>query len=107
MRLGIVRGTVVLSIAEPSLSGKRLAIVEPVIARELAANEGKGGGKSLVVVDHLGAAEGEMVGFTEGREATNPYWPARVPVDAYCVLVVKSVDFRPPGGSPAAHGVKS
>lgn len=107
MRLGIVRGTVVLSVAEPSLIGKRLAIVEPVIARELAARRGKGGGKSLVIVDNLGAAEGEMVGFTEGREATNPYWPAQVPIDAYCALVVKSFDFCPPDDSFAAQRVKS
>lgn len=107
MRLGIVRGKVVLSVAEPSLVGKRLAIVEPVIASELAARQGKGGGKSLVLVDSLGAAEGEMVGITEGREATNPYWPARVPIDAYCALVVQSYDFRPPCDRFSAHGVKS
>ena len=96
MRLGLVRGEVVLNAAVPALRGNRLVIVEPVTAENLAAENGLGGGKALIAVDHLGAAEGQMVAFTEGREAANPFWPERVPVDAYCALIVKSVYFRPP-----------
>ncbi|MFB3815076.1 MAG: EutN/CcmL family microcompartment protein [Terriglobales bacterium] len=96
MRLGIVRGHVVLHSAIPPLGGTRLAIVEPVTAENLKAGNGSGGGKALVAVDELAAAEGQMVAFTEGREAANPYWPDSVPVDAYCVLIVNKVDFRPP-----------
>jgi microcompartment protein CcmK/EutM len=96
MRLGIVRGRVVLNVAIPSLRGIRLVIVEPVTAANLAARNGSGGGKALVAADHLGAGQGEMVAFVEGREAANPYWPGKAPVDAYCALVVESVDFRPP-----------
>ena len=104
MRLGWVRGQVVLNSAVDSLRGNRLVIVEPVTAENLAAKNGKGGGKALVAVDRLGAAEGQMVAFTEGREAANPYWPERVPVDAYCALIVKSVNFRPPAGSDKGKG---
>jgi microcompartment protein CcmK/EutM len=96
MRLGRVRGQVVLNAAVASLRGSRLVFVEPVTAENLATENGQGGGKALVAVDRLGAAEGQMVAFTEGREAANPYWPERVPVDAYCALIVKSVNFRPP-----------
>jgi hypothetical protein len=32
-----------------------------------------------------------MVAFTEGAEAANPYWPNRVPIDAYCSLIVDSI----------------
>jgi len=46
-------------------------------------------------VDALGAAEGQMVGFTEGREASNPFWPGLVPVDAYCSLIVDSIEVHP------------
>lgn len=95
MRIGFVRGHVVLNSAVPSLRGVRLAIVEPVSADNLAARNGLGGGKQLVAVDQLAAAEGQMVAFTEGSEAANPYWPNRVPVDAYCALIVQSIDFRP------------
>jgi microcompartment protein CcmK/EutM len=96
MRLGMVRGHVVLNVAIPCLRGTRLVIVEPVTAENLAAGNGAGGGKCLIAVDQLAAAEGQMVAFTEGREAANPYWPDHVPVDAYCALIVEGVEFRPP-----------
>ena len=96
MRLGYVRGQVVLSLCVPALCGTRLLIVEPVNAVNLAAKNGKGGGKALVVADHLGPAEGQMVGFVEGREAANPYYPSSVPVDAYCACIVENIDFKPP-----------
>ncbi len=96
MRFGFVRGHVVLNTAVPSLRGIRLVIVEPVTAENLAAGNGLGGGKHLVAVDQLAAAEGQMVAFTEGREAANPFWPNHVPVDAYCTVIVQSTDFRPP-----------
>jgi microcompartment protein CcmK/EutM len=97
MRLGIVRGNVVLSISDPSLEGTRFLIVEPVTGEALAAHDGTGGGKQLIVADHLAPAEGEMIAFVEGREGANPYWPGRAPVDAYCSLLVNTVDYHPPG----------
>ncbi len=96
MRLGIVRGQLVLSVAVPELLGTRLLMVEPVTATNLAAGNGQGGGKGLVVADHLAPGLGQTIGFVEGREAANPYWPERAPVDAYCSLIVERVDFRPP-----------
>jgi microcompartment protein CcmK/EutM len=91
MRLAIVRGHVTLSPAVPELLGKTLVVLEPVTMANLVAKNGLGGGKSLVAVDALGAAKGQMVAFTEGTEATNPYWPNRVPIDAYCSLIVDSI----------------
>ncbi len=91
MRLGIVRGHVTLSPAVPELMGKTLVVLEPVTMANLTAKNGLGGGKSLVAVDALGAAKGQMVAFTEGREAANPFWPKSVPVDAYCTLIVDLV----------------
>jgi microcompartment protein CcmK/EutM len=61
----------------------------------LRARNGLGGGKSLVAIDALGAAQGQMVAFTEGREAANPFWPNAVPVDAYCSLIVDAIDVQP------------
>lgn len=90
MRLAIVRGHVTLSPAVPELLGKTLVVLEPVTMKNLAAKNGLGGGKALVAVDALGAAKGQMVAFTEGAEAANPYWPNRVPIDAYCSLIVDS-----------------
>lgn len=96
MRLGIVRGRVVLNLCVPQLKGLRLVMLEPVSAANLAAKNGTGGGKALIAVDHLGAAPGQLVGFVEGREAANPFWPGKAPVDAYCALVVDDYTFRPP-----------
>lgn len=90
-----MRGRVVLSTAVPALRGTRLLLVEPVTSAHLAADDGQGGGKVLVVADHLAPARGQMIGFVEGREAANPYGPAGAPVDAYCALIVKGADYRP------------
>lgn len=95
MRIGIIRGCVVLSRAMEVLKGTRLLVVEPVTAENLAKKNGRGGGTPLIVADRMAPAIGQMVAFTEGREAANPYWPNDAPVDAYVALVVESVDFRP------------
>jgi len=106
VRLGIVRGHVVLSLAVPSLEGTRLLIVEPLLAEHLAAGDGRGGGKMLVVADHLAPAVGETIGFVEGREAANPYGRTGAPVDAYCALIVKATDYHPLPASEPALGVE-
>jgi microcompartment protein CcmK/EutM len=96
MRLCVVRGSVVLNVAVPSLRGKRLVIVEPITADRLKAGGDMGGGKPLIAVDQLGPAVGQVVGVAEGRTAANPYWPEEVPVDAYCALIVQQIEFHPP-----------
>jgi microcompartment protein CcmK/EutM len=92
VRLGIVRGSLTVNLCVDALRGCRLAVVEPVTMENLRARNGKGGGKALIAVDQLGAAEGQMVAFTEGREAANPFWPSNVPVDAYVSLIVDTID---------------
>ena len=92
MRLGIVRGHLTLTPAVESYRGKTLVVLEPVTMENLRAKNGLGGGKALIAIDELGAADGQMVAFTEGREASNPFWPTPVPVDAYCSLIVDSID---------------
>ena len=95
MRLGIVRGHVVLNPAIDSFAGRKLVVLEPVAMENLQARNGRGGGKSLIAIDELGAAEGQTVAFTEGREASNPFWPSSMPVDAYCALIIDSIDVQP------------
>lgn len=101
MRLGIVRGHLTLSQAVPEFVGKTLLVVEPVTMTNLEAKNGLGGGKSLVAVDELGAAQGQMVAFTEGREAANPFWPGSIPVDAYCSLIIDSIAIGNPKSEEA------
>jgi microcompartment protein CcmK/EutM len=94
MRLGIVRGHVTLNLRVDSLRARTLAIVEPVTMKNLRAGK-EAGGKALIALDELGAANGQMVAFTDGREAANPFWPKAVPVDAYCALIVDSIHLEP------------
>lgn len=101
MRIGIVRGRVVLSVAVPSLAGTTLLLVEPVNAANLAARNGKGGGRTLVVADHMSPATGQMIGVVEGREAANAYREP-TPVDAYCALIVHDYTFEPPAPTAGA-----
>ena len=96
MRLGIVRGHVVLNSCVSSLYGSRLLVVEPITAENLAAKNGLGGGKPLIVADHLAPAVGQVIAFTEGSEAANAYWPEQVPIDAYCALIAQHYEFTPP-----------
>jgi ethanolamine utilization protein EutN len=77
-----------------AFAGKRLVVLEPVTMVNLQAGNGRGGGRSIVAIDELGAANGQMVAFTEGREASNPFWPNAIPVDAYCALIVDSIDLQ-------------
>ena len=95
MRLGIVRGTVVLNHALPSLAGVRLVILEPVTSERLAAGN-PGGRKCLIAADQLGPGIGQMVGFAEGRTAASPWYPNDIPVDAYCCLIVENLEYTPP-----------
>ena len=96
MRLGIVRGHVTLTPAVEAYGGRTLVVVEPVTMENLRAGNGQGGGKALIAVDELGAATGQMVAFTEGREAANPFWPESVPVDAFLALIVDASDVKQP-----------
>jgi microcompartment protein CcmK/EutM len=93
----MVRGHITLTPAIESFRSRTLAILEPVTMENLRAKNGRSGGKALIAVDELGAATGQMVAFTEGREASNPFWPAPVPVDAYLALIVDSVDVTEEG----------
>jgi microcompartment protein CcmK/EutM len=103
MRLGIVRGQIVLSVGVPALRGTRLLVVEPITAPNLASGSDHGGGKCLIVADQLAPHTGQRIAFVEGREAANPYWPQDAPVDAYNALIVEGVDFRPPVTEARVH----
>jgi microcompartment protein CcmK/EutM len=103
MRLGLVRGHVVLSRGIPALQGTRLLVVEPVTADNLSARNGRGGGKTLVVADRLGPAIGQLIGIVEGSEAAQPF-SVPTAVDAYCALIVNDYTFEPPAAPAPASG---
>lgn len=99
MRIARVRGTVTLAPRLPELKEGRLMIVETLDGQALAGHSNDAPRdtpmpQSLVVYDELGAAEGQLIALSEGGEATQPFRPERVPVDAYCAAILDSIDLK-------------
>ena len=97
MRLAWVTGRLTLSRAVPELKAGSWLICEALDADALAAEPMRPGQRarpmpeSLVVYDHFGAGVGDVIAFTEGGEATQPFRPDRVPVDAFCAAIIDSI----------------
>jgi len=86
MQLGKVVGNVVLNNKNETLSGVTLLLVQPISsAREPV-------GRVIVAADSVGAGVGEHVFFVRGKEASFPFHPAEVPVDAGIVGIVDHWD---------------
>jgi len=99
MRIARVRGTVTLVPRLPELKDGRLMIVETLDDQALTGHAAGAPRdtpmpQSLVVYDELGAAEGQLIALSEGGEATQPFRPERVPVDAYCAAILDSIDLK-------------
>lgn len=82
MQLARVIGEVVATRKEPTLSGIKLLVVQPLLPDRRPA------GRPLVAADAAGAGVGEEVFFVRGREASYPFLPREVPVDATIVGIV-------------------
>ncbi len=88
MRIGRVTGRVTLSQSYDTLVGGRFLIVDVQDRFALSGGVRKTR-ESLVVYDHLGATDGDLIAFTESREATMPFYPEkRVPLDAYNAAIL-------------------
>ena len=88
MRIGKVVGRVCLSRSYETLVGGRFVIVD-VQDRFSLAGKARKTNESLVVYDNLGAHDGDLIAFTESREATMPFYPEkRVPLDAYNAAIL-------------------
>jgi microcompartment protein CcmK/EutM len=88
MRIGIVRGRVTLNRAYETLVGGRYVIVD-VQDRFALAGKPRKTSESLVCYDNLGAHVGDLIAFTESREACMPFYPEkRVPLDAYNAAIL-------------------
>ena len=88
MRIGIVRGRVTLNRAYETLVGGRFVIVD-VQDRFSLAGKTRKSSESLVCYDNLGAHVGDLIAFTESREACMPFYPEkRVPLDAYNAAIL-------------------
>jgi ethanolamine utilization protein EutN len=83
MRIGKVAGRLTLNRAYETLAGGRFLIVE-VQDRFSLSGKQRQSTESVVVYDHLGATDGDLIAFSESREACMPFYPEkRVPIDGY------------------------
>lgn len=48
--------------------------------------------ESLVVFDDMGASAGQIIAVSEGAEATQPFAPDRVPIDAYAAAILDNIE---------------
>ena len=86
MLLARVAGRVVSTAKNDSLAGKKLLILQPIDARR------EDRGAKLIALDSVGAGAGETVYYCRGREASFPWYPDEVPVDATIVGIVDCVN---------------
>ena len=82
MQVARVIGDVVSSHKDAGLGALKLLVLQPIDASRQPV------GRTLVAADAVGAGVGEIVFFVRGREASFPWLPAEVPVDAGIVGIV-------------------
>ncbi len=90
MRLGKTIGTVTLVEPHPTMRGGALRLVVPLTTADLA--RGDGPAEPLVAWDDLGAGDGQLVAFSEGGEAAQPFRPLEKPVDASIAALIDQLD---------------
>jgi len=84
MQLARVVGTVVATVKNDSLEGRKLLVVQTV-DRNLESI-----GKPMVAVDSVGAGVGELVFWCRGKEASFPFKREDTPTDCTIVGIVDS-----------------
>ena len=94
MRVARAIGKVVLNQTMPDLVPGTFLIVR-TCNRGTLAGRNEGNDETLVVYDELSARAGDTIGMVEGREATAPFYPKRVPYDCYNACILDDLDFRP------------
>jgi microcompartment protein CcmK/EutM len=91
VRIGKIIGRATLNTTHDTLVGGRFLFVE-VHDRFAMAGKARKTGEVVVAYDHLGAGAGDLVAFTESREATMPFYPEKkVPLDAYITAILDHV----------------
>jgi len=94
MRIAKVIGKVTLNQKLPELKPGSYLVVR-TCNRGTLAGTNKGNAETVVLYDSLSAGEGDLVGLVEGREATVPFRPDRVPYDSYNACILDEVSFQP------------
>jgi microcompartment protein CcmK/EutM len=86
MQLARVIGTVVATVKNEALEGRKLLVIQTLTKDLLPA------GKPMVAVDAIGAGVGELVFWCRGKEASFPFKREDTPTDCTIVAIVDSED---------------
>ena len=92
MFLAKVTGSVVATQKVKSMTGHKLLIVEPLRVDPSARDRLIGTGRSFVVVDTVGAGQGEMVLIVQGSSARLTPETEKLPVDCTIIGIVDTVN---------------
>jgi len=93
MRLAHTIGTVTLVEPHPAVRGGVFRVIVPLAAADLTRTDARDcPAEPLVAWDDLGAGEGQLVAFSEGGEAAQPFEPDDKPIDAYIAAIVDRLD---------------
>ena len=92
MFLAKVEGSVVSTKKDPSMSGRKLLLVRPMLVDDKNPGRFRPGANTIVAVDSVGAGEGEMVMFCQGSSARLAPNLKDAPVDAVVIGIVDTVD---------------
>ena len=92
MFLARVTGTVVATQKVASMTGHRLLTVEPLRVDPQSRDKLIGTGRTFVVVDAVGAGQGEMVLIVQGSSARLTPETEKLPVDCAIIGIVDSVN---------------
>lgn len=84
MQLARVIGTVVSTVKNSTLSGRKLLVIQTL------DGELRRLGKPLVAIDSVGAGVGELVFWCRGKEASFPFEGSDVPTDCTIIGIVDS-----------------
>ena len=87
MRLGYVVGTVVATVKDSRLQGRKILLVEPV------DRSGQKTGQPRLALDAVGAGVGEHVFYVGGKEAAFAWYPQSTPCDCTIVGILDPFNF--------------
>src|ERR671929_1122311 len=91
MFLARVTGSVVATQKVASMTGRKLLTVEPLRVDPQGRDRLVSTGRTFVVVDTVGAGQGEMVLIVQGSSARLTPETEKLPVDATVIGIVDSV----------------
>ena len=91
MFIGRITGSLISTQKVESMVGQKLLIVEPLRVDEKDQSDLKPTGRTFIVVDTVGAGEGEVVLCVQGSSARFTPQTKQLPIDAAVIGIVDQV----------------